>query len=93
MIAFGKEQETARGFEIERLAAPAQRADHDGAGCGERLFRRPHHLLALSGADNDQALKVQTELGEPRRIRRALFGEDAFLSGPEHLPAPSRGQT
>lgn len=92
MIALGKQQKTARGFEIERLAAPADRTDHDNARCRERLFRRPHHFLALSGADDDEALKVQAELRETRRIRRALFGEDALLPHPERLPAPGRGQ-
>ncbi len=92
MIALGKEQQTARGFEIERLAASAERTDHHSARCRERLFRRPHHFLALGGADYDQPLKVQAELREARRIRRALFGEDAFLPGPENLPAPGRGQ-
>lgn len=41
MVAFGEKQQTARGFEIERLAATGERADHDSARRGERLLCRP----------------------------------------------------
>ena len=94
MIAFGKEQQTARGFEIERLAAAGERADDDSARRGERLFGRPQAFLALGRADEDEACGIEAELGKAGRVRRAVLGKDAVLTGPDHpgLLGPAGGK-
>lgn len=40
-IAFGEQQQAASGFEIERAAALAERADDDCAWRRQRLLGRP----------------------------------------------------
>lgn len=94
MIALGKEQETARGFEIERLAARSERADHDSARRIERLLGCPQTFLALCSAHEDETAGIEPELREPRRVRGAVFGEDALLACPNHpgLACPAGGE-
>ena len=74
MIAFSEEQQTARGFEIERLAAAGERADHDGAWRSERLFCRPQAFFAFRRAHEDEMAGIEPELDEAWRIRRTVFG-------------------
>lgn len=83
MVAFSEKQQTPRRFEIKRTPARAERTKHDGARRRERLLSRPQRFFALSGAYNDQPLGIEAELGEPRRIRRALFGKHLLFTNPE----------
>lgn len=94
MVALGEKQQAPRGFEIERLAARAERADHNGARRIEGLLGRPQTFLAASGADEDEAAWVEPKMREPGRVWRAILGEHAFLPGPDHarLPRPAGGK-
>lgn len=94
MIAFGEQKQAARRLEIERTAARAQRAKHDSAGRGERLFGRPQAIFALGRADEDETGGIEAELQKARRVRRALLGEHALLAGPNYarLPCPTGGK-
>ena len=83
MIAFGEEQKAAGSFEIERLAAAGERADHHRARRGERLLSGPQALLALGGADEDEPAWIEPELQEPWRVWRPVLREHALLAGPK----------
>ena len=87
-VAFGEEQQTAAGFEVERFALSAERADHDRACCRERLFGSPERVFSLSRARDDQTIKRQAVLCEADRVRRALFGECSIFAGPEDARGP-----
>jgi hypothetical protein len=93
-IALGEEQQTPRGFEIERTAALAKRANDDGAGRRQRLLGRPQTLLALGGADEDETGRIETEIGEPWGVRCAVLGEDALFACPDYAgsPCPAGGE-
>lgn len=97
MIAFGEEQETTRGFEIERTPARAERADHDGARRIERLLGRPQTFLAFGGADENETAGIEPELREPGWVRSAILGEHTLLARPDHAgltcPAGREAQT
>lgn len=90
MIAFCEKQQPTRGFKIERLAPAGERADHDSAGGGQCLLSGPQAFLALGCADEDEAAGIEAELSKTWRVRRAVFGEDAILTRPDHagLPGP-----
>jgi len=83
-VALGKQQQPARGFEIERLAAAAQRANHHRAARSQRLLSRPKRLVAFGAADDDQLVGVEPVLREANRIRRAVFREHALFTRPDH---------
>jgi hypothetical protein len=89
VVAFGEEQQTPAGFEIEWFAARSQSADDDCACSGERLFGSPERVLTLLGADHDELIERETVLRETAGIRRAFFGERSLLPSPEH-PGRSR---
>ena len=82
MVAFGEEQETTRGFEVERLAAAGERADHHRTLRGESLLSSPQTLLTLGGADEDKAAGIEPKLQEPRWVWRSVLREHALLAGP-----------
>lgn len=87
-IALREQQQAAAGFEIERFALSAERADHDRACCPECLFGRPESVFAFSRTRDDQAIERQAVLSETYRIRRAFFSEGSIFAGPEDARGP-----
>lgn len=98
MIALGEQQQPPRGLELERRAARRpkiiERADHHSARRGQPLLGRPQGLLALARAHDNQPARVEPELHQSRRIRRALLGEHALLARPDDPrgASPAQGQ-
>ncbi len=93
-IALREQQQTAAGLQIERLALCAERANHDRAGCRQRLLRRPERILTLLSARYDQPIERDAILREPHWIGRALLSERRILTSPNHAsrPRPTRRQ-
>ena len=90
-VAFGEEEETARRFEFERLGPRGERANDDSARSGEPLLCGPESFLALAGADDDEGVGIEPELGEADGVRGALLGEDALLANPDQASLASPG--
>lgn len=93
-IAFGEQQQTTAGLEIERFATRAKRADDDSARRDEPLLSRPERFFAFFGADYDQPTEIQAVLRKSHRVRRAFLGESGFLASPEErgrVPTGSQG--
>lgn len=79
---------------VEWFALSAERANHDRAGCGERLLGGPECVFAFARTGDDQTIERQPIVCEADRIRRALFGKRGVLASPEDAgwPSPFRGQ-
>jgi hypothetical protein len=90
-IAFGKEQQPARRFEVERFAAAAERADHHRTARGKRLLGRPERLIAFGAANDDQLLGIEAVLRETNRVRRAILGKHALFACPDHAGSAGPG--
>lgn len=88
MVTLGKQQQPARGLEIERLSLRGERADHHSAADTERLLGRPQRILAFARARHDQTRQIEPELRQPWRIRRAFLGKRAFLASPDDSSPP-----
>ena len=53
-VSLSEEKQTAGGFEIKRLAARAQCANHNSARRRQTLLGGPKRVLALIGANNQK---------------------------------------
>lgn len=90
---FRRKREAARGGEVQRLRLLPefdQRGAEDRAT--HRLFPCPQHVGRVADIDQDQARRIEAELGEPGRIESARLHLGIALPDPENLPLPGRAQ-
>jgi len=76
-----------RGGKVIVFGKAPDLADHRG-GCGgfQRLFHRPEAFLRIASLDQDDALRIEPEPDEARRIGKPRLAQGLCLENPENGP-------
>jgi len=77
----GCEAQPSRGHQIEFI----ENADDDGETCGlETFFDRIQGIARTRRLDDDQARRIEAQMGEARQRRRTEFSGNRFRPAPQH---------